>query len=39
MLKDVVDFLINRFQIVYPDMFRPIVAILRGSRVPDKLPK
>jgi hypothetical protein len=31
MLKEVVDFLINTFQIFYPDMFRHMVVILRGS--------
>jgi hypothetical protein len=30
---------INTFQIFYPDMFRHMVAILRGSWVPDKLLK
>jgi hypothetical protein len=38
MLKEVVDFLliISKF---YPDMFQQMVAILRGSWVPYKLPK
>jgi hypothetical protein len=30
MLKEVVDF-VNSLQIFYPDMFRHMVAILRGS--------
>jgi hypothetical protein len=32
-------FFINTFQIFYPDMFQHLVAILRGSWVPDKLIK
>jgi hypothetical protein len=39
MLKEVVDFFIDTFQILYPDMFRHIVFIPRGSWGPDKLPK
>jgi hypothetical protein len=32
MLKEVVDFFINKFLFfLYPDMFRHMVAILRGS--------
>jgi hypothetical protein len=36
--QEVVDFLLMRSKF-YPDMFRHIVAILRGSWVPSKLPK
>jgi hypothetical protein len=40
MVQKVVDFFINMFQIIfYPDMFRHMVVILRGSWVPDKLLK
>jgi hypothetical protein len=37
-LKEVVDFLLTRSKF-YPDVFRHMVAILRGSWVPYKLPR
>jgi hypothetical protein len=39
MLKEVADILLTRSKFFYPDMFRHIVAILRGSRLSDKLLK